>query len=218
MCPIPAPMSARDVQKFCADFRLPDLSPLITESLPTQERHAVMWQVMQRRLSVRKQGEFLRQFCEKSGVPALCSFVVFLRGDMNADLCNNAMDVIKKMDGVEPLIGGSMKDFCVAQEIKGFATLADKFGFESIVFSIDQLFPVVDERMHYALDVLKFEANPTRFSDDLDGLIKKREAAFSDEMAELKANLLELQLEKEGLEKELGPESPVLGSKRKAED
>ena len=212
-------MSARDVQKFCADFRLPDLSPLITESLPAQERHAVMWQVMQRRLSARKQGEFLRQFCEKSGVPALCSFVLFLKGDMNAELCNNAMDVIKKMDGVEPLIGGSMKDFCVAQEIKGFATLADKFGFESIVFSIDQLFPVVDERMHNALDVLKFEANPARFSADLDGLIEKREAEFSGEMAVLKAALLELQVEKEELEKQVGPQSPVLaGSKRKAED
>ena len=179
----------------------------------------ISWQVMQKRLPVRKQGEFLRQFCGESGLPALCSFVAFLKRDMNAELCNNAMDVIKKMDGVEPLIGGSMKDFCVAQEIKGFATLADKFGFESIVFSIDQLFPVVDERMHYALDVLKFEANPARFSADLDGLIEKREAEFSGEMAGLKAALLELQVEKEELEKQVGPQSPVLaGSKRKAED
>jgi hypothetical protein len=195
------------LQKFCTDFKLPDLSPLIAEDLPVQDRCAVVWQVMQTRLSVKKQGEFLRGFCESSELPALASFAVFLTGGISANICNNAMDVVKKMTGVDAKLGDSMKEFCAANGLVGVAAFVDKFGLESVVYNIDSVFRVAGEPMHCALDSLKFEANPARFAEELDRLMEKRNAEFAAKMVSLNAKLRELQAEKDLLEQ---PISPVL--------
>jgi hypothetical protein len=208
------------VKKFCADFKLPDLSPLVEQDLPTPGRYAVVWKVMQARITVEEQGVFLRRFCEGSGLPALVSFAGFLGCDLlkcNPGLCTTAMDVIPTMAGFDwDLMGVSMKEYCAANNLPGVVALIDKFGFESIVYSIDQVFPV-DERMREALDHLKFKANPARFSTDLDRMIEQRNADFAAEMAALKLTLEGLKAEKAELHKQLGSdgsESPVIGGKR----
>lgn len=210
-----------NVQSFCEKFNLPDISPLVKQDLPASDRCAVVWQVMQLKLPVEKQGEFLRGFCRSSKIPALASFADFLANSLDSRLCNSAMSVISKMEGIEDALTLAMRQACIQNELAGFVTLLDKFGVESVVYSIDSMFPVIGEDMHFALDTLKFEANPVRFTDTVDRYIKENTASRAAKVTALSQMMDRLLLEEESLENQLAdissssePGSPVVGGKR----
>ena len=206
------------VQAFCAKFNLPDISPLVKQDLPASDRCAVVWQVMQRKLPVEKQGEFLRGFCKSSKLPALASFADFLANSLDSRLCNSAMGVISKMEGIEDALTVAMRKACVHNELTVYVTLLDKFGLESVVYSIDSMFPVVSEDMHFALDGLKFEANPIRFTEAVDRHIKEKTKSSAAKLAALSQTMDRLLLEKQSLETQLEDISkqhnPLVGGKR----
>jgi hypothetical protein len=205
------------LRKFCSDFKLPDLTPLVAEVTPLQDRCAVVWQVMQARLSVDKQGEFLRRFCESSGYPVLEVFADgFLSGGLNKAICNKGMNVVRKMDGVDAKLADSMKVFCAANGLAGVVAFMDKFGLESVAYSIESVFRVAGEDIEHALDGLKFEANPIRFAEELDRMMVKRNAEFAAKIISLNAKLAELQALK--ADQESPPVSPVLGGGKRERD
>ena len=208
LCAGTDPMST--LRKFCSDFKLPDLTPLVAEDTPLQDRCTVVWQVMQARLSVNKQGDFLRRFCGNSGSPALEVFADgFLSGGLSIIICNKGMNVVRKMDGVDAKLADSMKGFCAANGLAGVVAYMDKFGLESVAYSIESVFRVAGEDMEHALDGLKFEANPVRFAEELDRMMENSNAEFSVKMKSLKAELAELQVLK--ADPQSPPDSPVLG-------
>ncbi len=164
------------LQQFCRDFSLPDLSPLQQKDLPTSERCAVVWRVMQAVLPLEKRLGFLQGFCAQGPAPALQMLAALITGrDIDDQRCDIAFNLIQTMGGVDAdALGTGMRAFCVENELPGLVAMLDKHGLESVAYNLERVFFSLpdDEGTWVALDRLKFEANPERFARELDRRIE----------------------------------------------
>jgi hypothetical protein len=196
-------MSSSAVQKFCTDFELPDLSLLIGTELSESKRYALIWRAIQTRISVDKQRAFLRLFCKDCPCLAANLLFSFVSMEIDEKQCSDAMGIILTAEGTADLLGVPMKALCLENNIAGAITLMERSDLESVVYSIEYLFKVKEERMMVALDHLKYDTNPTTFTRRNDRLVQKLEALFTEKMTVLSATLDRLNTEAIVLEKRL---------------
>lgn len=155
------------LNQFCRDHGLVDLSPMANLNLPSADVRAIMWDVLQMVLPVEEQRSFLRGFCAHSQFPMLRMLVSLITADINEEQCNSSFGIIQAADGVDADFTEYMRDF-FQTNLSNAVALMDRENVEDIVYSIDHVYHVVDERMVVALDELKFQANPGRFAGELD--------------------------------------------------
>jgi len=196
-------MSISAVQNFCIEFGLPDISLLISADLPKSERVAVVWNIMKSRISPKRQRDFLHEFCKNSSNRALQLFCTFVSADIDDEKCNDVVKIILATEGAVDSFGESLRHLCNTRQCNSTATLIDKSGLENIVFLIEPVFKVKDEHMMVALDHLKYDTNPERFTRHFDRFVKTRDASFKEKMNSLDARLEELKLEAATLSKQL---------------
>lgn len=204
------------LKQFCTDAGLVDLSPLVEADLPVAKRCAVVWGVMQEKLSVEQQREFLRQFCDSADSPVLKMMAGLFRGDFDKQQCSTAFNMILLNDGMDAVLSMRMKECCVQHGIRYVSSMLDKFGLESVVFLLEDIFPFIkhNEHLQAALDELKFEANPEKFSGELDRMIQSDLELFTSKVSLCDAEIGRLEEEKAALLRELeeeeGATSPIL--------
>jgi hypothetical protein len=196
------------LRRFCDEFKLPNLTPLLSEQTPALERCTVVWEVMQVVLTIEKQREFLREFCNSNGDNSNLIMLAQLMGDdCNKEKCSITFKLITNMmmAGDDTALHMGMHGFFERNGQQGLATLLNKFGLESIAYNLQRVFfgTTDDERVLAALDELKFEANPERFVREMEKMIKTETEIMQSKMGSLNLQIQTLTGEKLALEREL---------------
>lgn len=194
------------LRQFCSDFAIPDLSPLANPVLGEYDACGILWGLVQAKLSLEKQREFLRDVCTNSGVPTLCFLLSLITEEATEMQCNSSFGIIRMTPNLAPTLSERIHDLC-RTNLPCVAALMNRQNIEDVVYSIDRIVSVADERMLRALDELKFQANPNRFAgmevhDTKDWAVfyTSRMKLYDEEIAVLSATEL-------GLERQL-TESP----------
>jgi hypothetical protein len=194
------------LRRFCDEFKLPNLTPLLSEQTPALERCTVVWEVMQVVLTIEKQREFLREFCNSNGDNSNLIMLAQLMGDdCNKEKCSITFKLITNMAGDDTALHMGMHGFFERNGQQGLATLLNKFGLETIAYNLQRVFfgTTDDERVLAALDELKFEANPERFVREMEKMIKTETEIMQSKMGSLNLQIQTLTGEKLALEREL---------------
>ncbi len=199
------------VRKFCTDFDLPDVSPLIDGSLSDKERYTVVWSVLQQKLTAPQQVGFLEILCKSGSSPKLPMFASLLNQGMDHVQRDSFFKLLMTEEGVE--FNKSIVDFGRTCKLGGIVTFMQKQGFESVVSGIKASFRVVSEPMQYALDKLDYEANPEKFVKTLAGDMQSHKDMYdakmkvrADESTKLAEELAKLQQQ---LQLERSPRTPL---------
>jgi hypothetical protein len=205
-------MSSDAVRKFCNEFKIPDLSILMTGNFAA--RCMIVWEVLQvKGVSIDSQRQFLREFCRNSENKVAKFMVSLVSMDIDAEQCRDALCAVIAAEGGESReMGVALNAFCTENRISSISSWVDQASFEDIVYGIDCVFPIVDEKMHYALDGLKFEANPERFNKWFEKYEEDQNAIFSSVMALLNIELSSLDAKKAELLNSSGEDEPAKGS------
>jgi hypothetical protein len=162
---------------------------------------------MQVVLTLEKQREFLREFCNgDGGNPNLILLAKLMGDDCDKEKCSITFNLITKMAGDDTALHTAMQVFFEGNSQPGLVSLLNKFGIESIAYNLERVFfgATDDERVLMALDELKFEANPERFIREMEKMIKDDTEIMQSKMGSLNLQIKALTGEKLALERELG--------------
>ena len=167
----------------------------------------ILWDLMQAKLSLEEQREFLRDVCTNSGIPTLCMLFSLIKSNVDEEQCNSTFGIIRVTDGVFPMLSSRIRDF-FQTNLPGAVVLMDRQNIEDVVYSIEGIVPDADERMLAALDELKFQVNPDRFVGELERETKNWDDCCTAKMKILGSDIANLTALKLSLERELA-DSPA---------
>lgn len=189
------------VRKFCTDYDLPDVSPLIDGGLSDKERLSVVWSVLQKKLTATQQVEFLEILCKSGPSPKLGMFAALLNPAMDHVQRDSFFRLLMTEEGVE--FNKSIVDFSRTRGLGGIVTFTQKQGFESVVSGIKASFRVASEPMQYALDKLDYDANPEKFVKTLVSVMESHTDMYNSKMKFFADGSIKLTKELADLEEKL---------------
>jgi hypothetical protein len=193
--------------QFCSAQNLPDLSPLANPLLEEFEVCGILWDLMQAKLSLEKQREFLRDVCSHSGIPTLGMLLSLIKADVDEEQCNSSFGIIRMVPDFAPTLSGRIRGF-FQTNLPGAVVLMDRQNIEDVVYSIGGIVSDSDECILCALDELKFQTNPDRFTRDLERETKNWDDCYAARMKILGSDIANLTALKLSLECQL-VDSPV---------